>query len=85
MIKERTVPHGNVSMAVLEMIAEFEDRELHGTTVRLYDYIDGEALDQLVASGTADLTVEFRVDNYDIRISGDGTVAVAATQCCRAG
>lgn len=42
----------------------------------LYQYLDLEALDALVASGNQDLSIRWRVDGAEVEVWGDGEVRV---------
>lgn len=42
----------------------------------LYQHLDLDALDALVASGNQDLSIRWRVDDAEIEVSGDGEVQV---------
>ena len=48
--------------------------------VQLYDYVDVEALDQLLAHAEtktdSEWTVTFAVDDFDVTVTSDGTVSV---------
>lgn len=70
------------SAAVVEMVAIAADREPFGLQP-LFDAIDPEALDALVASdGTeraADTFVSLRYAGHDVTVRSDGEVAVSPT------
>lgn len=48
--------------------------------VQLYDYVDVEALDQLLdhaeTKADSEWTVTFAVDEFDVTVTSDGTVSV---------
>lgn len=89
-VAERELPHrvdfeevsdGPVSVAVVEALAAVEEVRPMEVDVRLYDYLDTDALDKLFdhagVNGRGGWTIEFSVDGYDVTVSGDGTVTVA--------
>ncbi|MFC7071073.1 HalOD1 output domain-containing protein [Halobaculum lipolyticum] len=74
----RTDARRPVSERVVERVAAAEDRAPDELDPRLHDAVDPDALDRIVAGGTADTTVTFRFHGYVVTVAGDGTVEVAA-------
>ena len=65
------------SLAVVEAIAELADvapNDLHEEGVVLYEHVDPDALNALVA-GRSDADVSLTVAGYDVRVGPDSAVA----------
>lgn len=45
----------------------------------LHDHLDPDALDALIASSTADLTLTITIDSQTVTVDGDGCVTVGET------
>ena len=71
---ERNVSDQNISVAAVEMLASLKSVQPCKINLQLNDYLDPEALNRLVASSRADLTVSFTVDDYTVTVEGDRTV-----------
>lgn len=75
------VTEESVTVAVIEAIAAVEGVSPVDVDVRLYDYLDLEALDDLFShasrKGNAMWTMEFSVEGYDVTVHDDGAVTVA--------
>lgn len=70
------------SQAVVQQIAALEGVEPTDLRTPLYDSLDPEALDDLVASALGRgldprLTVVFTFAGYEVRVAGDGSVSVS--------
>lgn len=80
-VRFEEVTDAPMSVAVVRALAAVEEVRPIEIDVRLYDYLDTDALDRLFenARGNAhdEWTIEFTVDRYDVTVSGDGTVTVA--------
>ena len=67
------------SLAVVEAIAELagvDPTALHEEGVVLYDHVDPDALNALVAGGPdGDIDVSLTVAGYDVRVGPDSAVA----------
>lgn len=61
------------AMRVLDAL---DDHGLHPLDHQLYDAIDPDALDQLVASTGQDTVIRFTVDVFHVTVTGDGVVDV---------
>ncbi|QWC18960.1 HalOD1 output domain-containing protein [Halorubrum sp. 2020YC2] len=77
------VPHGgdgpSPSLAVVEAVADLagvDPSDLHETGVVLYDHVDPDALNALVAGRRdADVDVSLTLPGYDVRVGPDSAVA----------
>lgn len=65
------------SDSVLEAVAETIDEDPLAFSRPLHDAVDPDALDALVQSGGAGLTVQFDYLGIEVVVRGDGTVDVA--------
>lgn len=69
---ETTLP---VAIRIIETIADAK-----GVTPDelgpVHEYVDLEALEQVVRSANADLYVRWSVDNFDVEVDGTGAVRV---------
>ena len=64
------------SVAVVQRVADTMGRQPTDLPERLYEAVDPEALDTVLASGDEDVTVRFNFCGFWVRVSGDGTVAL---------
>ncbi|WP_114578393.1 HalOD1 output domain-containing protein [Saliphagus sp. LR7] len=62
------------SVALAEAIAAIENVPITDLNQQLHDYIDTEALDELM-DRSKEASVRFSIDQYDVRVNGD-SVAV---------
>ena len=70
---------GPLSDAVVEALAAVENVEPDELDLRLYDSVDGDALDRLygvTAEKDAHLRVTFTIADYEVTVHDDGRVAV---------
>jgi hypothetical protein len=61
------------SMHVLNAL---EDHGLHPLDHQLYDVIDPDALDKLVASTGPDTQITFTVEQYRVTVTGDSQIDI---------
>ncbi|MFC4544280.1 HalOD1 output domain-containing protein [Halosolutus amylolyticus] len=70
------------SVAIVDGISTLEGTDGAATTdelgFRLYDYVDPEALDTIVAegSGAGDVVVSFRVEAYHVTVTNAGRIRI---------
>lgn len=63
------------STAIAEVLGVASDRE--PTEIEpLYDVLDPDALDTLLADGSAETTVKFEAGGFHVTVTGDGVVIV---------
>jgi hypothetical protein len=72
------------STAVIEAIADYQGTDSMRLKEPLYEAIDPDALDALIANseagnGYSPTTVEFSYNGCRVRVSGDGAVEVSST------
>ncbi|WP_137284127.1 HalOD1 output domain-containing protein [Halorussus salinisoli] len=70
---------GPISDAVVEALAVVENVEPEDLDVRLYDSVDGDALDSLyrtTAERSERLSVTFTIAAYEVEVADDGQVVV---------
>lgn len=60
----------------MHVLDALEDHGLHPLDHQLYNAIDPDALDKLIASTDPDTQITFTVENYRVTVTGDGTVDV---------
>lgn len=65
------------SIAIIEALAELEDRDPVNLELTLYDYIHPEALNTLTQSG--DVEIWFTVPQYEIHVRESGAVVISET------
>jgi hypothetical protein len=70
----RTVSEGEFNHTIIEMVAALEGTEPHKTSFQLHEYVDGEALDSLLASSSTELEVTFTVEDYRVTVDSTGSV-----------
>ncbi|WP_458189926.1 HalOD1 output domain-containing protein [Haladaptatus sp. NG-WS-4] len=69
------------SECVAAALAEVVGRPPTRLELRLYDYVEPDALDALLTDETADqsgVSITFSIGRYRVRIAGDGTLTVTA-------
>lgn len=75
------VTEESVTIAVIEAIAAVEGVSPVDVDLKLYDYLDLEALDDLFnhasRRGNAMWTMEFSVEGYDVTVRDDGAVTIS--------
>jgi len=57
---------------VVEIIETLETCGLEDDAYQLHDYVDVDALEQLVSSSDGDITVQFTVEGIPLEVSLDG-------------
>ena len=67
------------SHSIVTQIAALEGVEPTALTPPLHDAVDPEALDRLVESGRDGLEITFTYRDHRVRVSGDGSVDVTAS------
>ena len=67
------------SHSIVTQIATIEGVEPTDLEPPLHDVVDPEALDRVVESGRAGLEVAFTYRDHRVRVSGDGSVDVTAS------
>jgi hypothetical protein len=67
---------GLVTDCILEAVAEVVDEDPLAFDQPLYEAIDPDALDALVRSGGAGITIEFEYLGTEVVVHGDGQVDV---------
>ncbi|WP_435065496.1 HalOD1 output domain-containing protein [Halobaculum sp. EA56] len=65
-----------VTGRVVEGIAAKEGTEPEQLELTVHEYLDAEALEQLVDHGRAEWELHTRIGGHDIRVYDDGTVVV---------
>lgn len=60
----------------MRVLDALEDHGLHPLDHQLYDAIDLDALDKLVASTGPDTRVTFAVDEFEVTVTGDCQIAI---------
>ncbi|MFB6202232.1 MAG: HalOD1 output domain-containing protein [Halorhabdus sp.] len=68
------------SSRVINAVAQKVDVAPEDLSPPLYDAIDPDALDALVASSSTDLRVTFEYHGYEVRVTGDGGVSVVSAE-----
>jgi hypothetical protein len=85
MSKIRSSSQGDTpSTAVIEAIADYHGTDPMGLKEPLYETIDPDALDALIASAEAvnghpHVSVEFTYDGCRVTVFGDGSIEVSST------
>ncbi|SEW18378.1 HalOD1 output domain-containing protein [Halobacterium jilantaiense] len=74
-MSEASTEHHVPSLRVIHALADATDTEPHEVDPPLYESVDGDALDALVASAT-DLEISFDHGDHTVVVRGDGTVSV---------
>jgi len=67
---------GGPNDLVVEIIETLETCGLEDDAYQLHDYVDVDALEQLVSSSDGDITVQFTVEGIPLEVSLDGVVDV---------
>lgn len=67
------------SAAVVDAITGVKRIDPITGDVCLHDHLDPDALDALIASSTADLTLTITIDSPTVTVDGDGRVTVGET------
>jgi len=63
---------GGPNDLVVEIIETLETCGLEDDAYQLHDYVDVDALEQLVSSSDGDITVQFTVEGIPLEVSLDG-------------
>ncbi|UPV77089.1 hypothetical protein M0R89_21985 (plasmid) [Halorussus limi] len=63
---------GGSNDLLVEIIETLETCGLEDDAYQLHDYVDVEALEQLVASSDEDIAVQFTVEGIQLTVTGDG-------------
>lgn len=70
----------SIAVAVTEAISEATDDWSPETEITLYDYIDPDAVESMLAhsgsNAAANWEIKFDIDEYTVTITSDGQVAV---------
>ncbi|WP_071933057.1 HalOD1 output domain-containing protein [Halodesulfurarchaeum formicicum] len=64
---------------VIEAVAQKSGKSPESLSPPLYDVIDPDALDALMAHSSEDVRVSFKYNGYNVQVSGDGTVSVTSS------
>jgi len=75
-------PNGEHSL-VVEIVEALEEEGLDGETYQLHQYVDPDALTQLVASLNGEFTVSFTVDTIHVDVTQNGVTATPVDQVRR--
>ncbi|MFC7198216.1 HalOD1 output domain-containing protein [Halospeciosus flavus] len=71
---------GGSNDLLVEIIETLETCGLEDDTYQLHDYVDVEALEQLVASSDEDIAVQFTVEGIQLDVSPEGVDVVVEDQ-----
>ncbi len=71
-------PTESIAQRIVEAVATFENVDPIDLSEPVFEFIDPDALDAVVASATADtnLSITFEAWGHDIGVSGDGDVSI---------
>ena len=72
-------PNGSSDLLV-ELIETLEACGLEDDAYQLHDYVDVEALQQLLASADGDVVVQFTVEGIQLHVSPDGVDVLVEEQ-----
>jgi len=70
---------GGPNDLVVEIIETLETCGLEDDAYQLHDYVDVDALEQLVSSSDGDITVQFTVEGIPLEVSLDGVDVIVET------
>lgn len=68
-----------VEVTIVEMLARAEGTSPQDLSFCLHDYIDADALGQLLTTADSELEVTFTVEDYRILVDEDGRVSCRET------
>ncbi|MGB9963024.1 HalOD1 output domain-containing protein (plasmid) [Halobacterium sp. MBLA0001] len=71
---------GGSNDLLVEIIETLETGGLEDDAYQLHDYVDVEALEQLVASSDEDIAVQFTVEGIQLDVSPEGVDVVVEDQ-----
>ncbi|WP_284009936.1 HalOD1 output domain-containing protein [Haloarcula pelagica] len=66
----------DVTVAIVEAIAEVEGREPHRLGYSLGTHVDTDAVERLAAMDNREWTLTFSVPDHEITVTGDGTITL---------
>jgi hypothetical protein len=68
--------HAAVTAEIVRAVAARKGVEATDLQPRLYDVIDGDALETIVSHADASVSVSFTYAEHEVEVTGDGTIVI---------